>query len=140
MKPSLWLLTLLVTLTAQADGRITLQEGWVREAPPSAKVMAGYGRIQNAGSQPWTLCEARSPDFGAVEFHSMVEVNGQMRMRAEDTLEIPAQGELKLAPGGLHFMLFRPVRPLKAGDTVTLQLGCSGEVLATAQMPVKSAF
>lgn len=140
MKHALVLLTLFVAVTAQAAGPITVSEGWVREAPPNAKVMAGYARIQNAGAKSQVICEARSPDFGAVEFHSMTEVNGQMRMRAEDTLEIPAQGEVTLAPGGLHFMLFRPVRPLKAGDTVTLELGCADEIAATVSMPVKAAF
>jgi copper(I)-binding protein len=56
---------------------------------------------------------------------------GMMRMKAlPQGVEIPAGGVVKLAPGGLHLMLFGPKAAVKPGDRipVTLTFAKAGKV------------
>ena len=85
-------------------------------------MMAGYAGLENAGDGTVALVGADSTAFGAVELHTMVEVDGVMRMRAVPTLPVEAGGRVDLAPGGLHLMLMRPVAPLSEGDRVAITL------------------
>jgi copper(I)-binding protein len=45
-----------------------------------------------------------------------------MIMSPVDSIEVPAGGTAKLAPGGLHIMLFDLAAPLVEGDTLELTL------------------
>jgi hypothetical protein len=51
-------------------------------------------------------------------------------------LTIPAAGSVLLEPGGLHLMLFDPVRPLLQGDSVTLVLHRSDGICIALSVPV----
>jgi copper(I)-binding protein len=51
-------------------------------------------------------------------------------------LEIPANGSIKLEPGGLHLMLFNPQHALSAGDSVTLTIHLSNDICMTVTAPV----
>lgn len=105
------------------DG-LKASDAWIREAPPGASVMAGYLTLANAGAEPRQVKALRSAAFGDIELHHMYTENGQMKMRMLDTLAVPAHGETKLAPGGVHLMLFHPQHALKAGDHVVIDLSC----------------
>jgi periplasmic copper chaperone A len=106
-----------------AAAEIFGREGWIREAPPVAPVRAGYAVLVNDGDREVVITSARSGHFGAVEIHTMTEgADGVMRMRRLPELRIPAGGELRLQPGGLHFMLFRPREALASGDEAALYL------------------
>ena len=98
-------------------------EGWLRAAPPTAPVRAGYLILRNRGDQDVSIVAADSPAFGAVEIHEMVHGDDDtMRMRPVAELVVPAGSQLELEPGGLHLMLFRAQQPLAEGDTVTVTL------------------
>lgn len=101
---------------------IALEGGWVRTAPPTAKVMAGFGTLRNPGRVESTLVKLSSPQFARVELHEMSMDGGVMKMRALDTLKLEAGGSASLVPGGMHLMLFEPVAPLPAGSEVALEL------------------
>ena len=103
---------------------LELTDGWIREAPPGATVMAAYARLSNAGKAPLQFEQASSPGFGAVELHRTVIENGLARMLHGQSLRLAPGESTLLEPGGWHLMLFRPVRPLKAGDTISITLGC----------------
>lgn len=111
---------------------------WIREAPPGAEVMAGYVTLRNPGAKLQTVCHLDSPDFGAIEMHQTIVENGLSKMLALDELEVPARGEARLVPGGLHLMLFRPQRTLKSGDKVQLNFHCGGKQPLSAVFPVQS--
>jgi len=118
------LLTVLLLLIGPslvtADAALTVSEPWIREAPPTASVMAGYMTLVNGSDTPVTVISISSPDFKGAEIHRTVVNEGVARMLPVSQLEIPANSPLKLEPGGLHLMLFEPQRPLPAGATVTL--------------------
>ncbi|MCK9489622.1 MAG: copper chaperone PCu(A)C [Xanthomonadales bacterium] len=108
-----------------AGDRIGLvaEDAWLRAAPPTAPVRAGYLILRNRGEQDVSVVGADSPFFGAVEIHEMVHADDDtMRMRPVSELVVPAGGQVDLEPGGLHLMLFRAQQPLAEGDTVTVSL------------------
>lgn len=105
-----------------ADAGIMIQDPWVREAPPNAKMLAGYFSIMNHSQHERVLVGASSPQFKKVELHR-TEMDGDMaKMVAQDRVQVPIGQTVKFEPGALHLMLMNPVKPLKAGDTVELTI------------------
>lgn len=47
---------------------------------------------------------------------------GMMKMQKVESVAIPAGKTTKLEPGGYHVMLMKLVKPLKAGETITVTL------------------
>lgn len=132
------LLPLLLALPAlpAAACELKLEDAWVRPAPPTAKVVAGFGRISNPGTVDAELASLSSPAFGRVELHEMKTVDGVMQMRRIENLKLAPGESLDLAPGGNHFMLFDPVAPLAEGAKVelTMTLACDTEI--KTELPV----
>jgi len=134
------ILAILLLLTGPAlvtaDVMLAVSEPWIREAPPAARVMAGYLTLINAGDTPVTVTSISSPDFEGVEIHRTVVEAGIARMLPVRTLDIPANSQVKLEPGGLHLMLFDPQHPLPEGETVTLVVHHSNGSDVTVAAPV----
>lgn len=124
---------------AQDCPTLTLSEGWIRQAPPSAPVLAAYGRLHHQAERPVVITAAAAAEFGRVELHSMSMDDGVMRMRKLDSLEVPVGGELVLEPGGLHLMLFEPARALTAGEQITLTLAVCGNQSQDVQFEVRAS-
>jgi hypothetical protein len=121
MKPCLLTLaSLLLSFPLFADADLDIQEPWIREAPPTASVLAAYMVINNHGDSPAEITAITSPDFDHTELHQTRVEDGMARMVPVKRLEIPAAGTVSLEPGGMHLMLFTPKRPLREGDSVTL--------------------
>jgi copper(I)-binding protein len=83
---------------------------------------AVYCIIRNDGSEPDRLLGGESPVASAVEIHRSEEVDGVMRMRKLEDLELPAEASVELAPGGLHLMLVGLRRALEPGQEFELTL------------------
>lgn len=113
---------MLFSCTASNEGPITIENTWIREAPPGASAMAGYMKINNISSSDLILQAAKSPDYNAIEFHRSVEKDGMWRMIRHPELAIEAKSSLELKPGDYHLMLFSPKRQLKDGDQVDINL------------------
>ena len=113
----LWSLAVLPA-GVQADERtpVEFRDAWIRTAPTSSPVLAGYVAVVNTSRREITIVRMESAAFGAVELHEMRMVDGVMRMRPLAQLRIAPESTAELAPGGTHLMLFRPVRELHAGD------------------------
>ncbi len=113
----LWCLGILPA-GVQADEKtpVEFRDAWIRAAPPSSPVLAGYVAVVNRSRREMTIARTESPEFGAVELHEMKMVDGVMRMRPLPQQPIAPGSTLELAPGGTHLMLFRPVRELHPGD------------------------
>lgn len=126
------LVSLVLALSAAVvdAASLTARDGWIRPAPPVAKVRAGYVVIENASEAEVVLTKAESPDFGAIEIHTMYDDAGTMRMRRVPELRVPAKGKVELRPGGLHLMMFRPQRTLAEGDAVEVMLSGEGARVA----------
>lgn len=119
-----FLFACLLSLTAVAAHAdiLTIEDPWIREAPPNARVLAAYLTIHNNSDKPVHITAATSPAFGSSMMHATVEDNGVSRMVHLDELEIPPGGSVSFEPGGKHIMLFDPEKRFKAGDKVPLVL------------------
>ena len=133
------LLSLFVIATAEAGDGLEMRDGWVREAPPGAMALAAYMTLSNTGETDRKLVSASGPAFGAVELHRSVVEDGMARMLPQDSMPIPAGGELVLKPGDYHLMLMRPKSALKAGDQVELSLGFDDGSTMPVTLPVRKA-
>ncbi|CAN5278674.1 hypothetical protein BH11PSE14_BH11PSE14_11700 [soil metagenome] len=99
-----------------------VDKAWIRAAPPGSEVLAGYARVRNDCAKAAAVASARSTDFGGAMLHATQQSGGMSMMREADSLEVPARGELRFAPGGNHIMLMQPRRALKAGDHARIEL------------------
>jgi len=113
---------LIISCTQEQEGAITIQDAWIREAPPNASAMAGYLTINNNTNQNRILTFAKSKHFNAIEIHRTTFEDGIAKMRRHDELSIPAGASLEFKPGDFHLMLFGPKAVLKSGDEVTVTL------------------
>ncbi len=105
------------------SAEVVVGDAWIREAPPNAPVRAGYLEMVNVGTETVRVVSVASERFGAIEIHEMVDRgDGTMRMRPVAAIEVAGGGRVRLAPGGLHLMLFRPQQALAAGDRVDATL------------------
>lgn len=127
---------LAATSLAGADSGLQVSEPWVREAPPTSRVLAAYLTLVNTGDNTMTVTAISSPDFKNAEIHRTVIEAGVARMLPVKQLEVPAGGQLMLEPGGHHLMLFDPLRTLTAGETVTLIIHMNNGKQLSATAPV----
>jgi len=124
-----------------AHAEVKLSDAWVRASNPGQSVGAAYVTLSSA--QDVTLVYAETERAGTVEMHSMTMQSGVMKMRSMEELPVPAGKPVKLAPGGLHLMLFELPTPFKAGEQVKFRL-CfkdkQGKITDQfVTMPVKAA-
>jgi periplasmic copper chaperone A len=127
---------LAATSPASADTELQVSEPWIREAPPTSRVLAGYLTLVNTSDNIITVTAISSPDFENAEIHRTVIEDGVARMLPVKQLEVPANGQLALEPGGHHLMLFDPRRPLTEGETVTLVIQRNNGEQITTSAPV----
>jgi copper(I)-binding protein len=123
-----------------AESALSVHTGWIREAPPTASVLAGYMVIENDGAEPRKLVSAKSSAFESIELHRSVVRNGIASMVPQASVTIPpAGGQVAFRPGSYHLMMMNPTRFLRAGDKVTVILSFkNGEHLET-MLPVRRA-
>lgn len=113
---------LLVSCSQEQSNAITIQDAWIREAPPNATAMAGYLTINNITPRDRILTFAKSKYFNSIEFHRTVIKDGVAKMRHHDELLIPAGESLEFKPGDFHLMLIGPKTAFKSNDEVTITL------------------
>ena len=131
------LLACLCTLQAAlADSPIAVESAWIREAPPTASVLAAYMAINNTSDIDQRVTGMESPDFRSAEIHRTVVEDGVAKMLPVSGLDVAAGDSVSLEPGGLHVMLFDPQRPLREGDTATLVVLSASGTAITVQAPV----
>jgi len=129
-------LTLLLATTASAE-ELRIEDPWVRAAPPTSKVMAGFMTIVNESSEAVEVTGASSPSFGMVEMHRTEIRDGIARMLEQKKLTVEAAGRLTLAPGGYHLMLMMPNQVPQVGEQVELTLELADGQTKTIMAPVE---
>ena len=121
---------------AVAASTLQVKTPWIREAPPTATVLAAYMVLNNAADAQCLITHIESPDFRDARIHRTVVEDGVAKMLPVEQLQVPAHGSITLEPGGLHLMLFDPLRSLQEGDTVTLVIHEGNGNSVTVQAPV----
>jgi copper(I)-binding protein len=113
----------LISALALAEGDMTVDNAWIREAPPGAMALGGYMTLHNHGSAERMLVTASSPAFESVMLHQTVMEGTMAKMVHQHMIAIPANGSLTFEPNGFHLMMMKPKQALKAGDMVSVTLG-----------------
>lgn len=114
------LLALGLGLTSMAQAQVTVKDAWVRATVAQQTATGAFMQIHSAKDA--RLLELRSPVAALVELHKMEMTDNVMKMRAIDTLDLPAGKTLELKPGGYHVMLMELKAQVKEGDIIPLTL------------------
>ncbi|WP_395794524.1 copper chaperone PCu(A)C [Aquimonas sp.] len=125
------------SVTAAEATELHLSDAWARPMPPGARVGGGYIAIHNAGERTRRLLGASSPRASSIEIHTMVEVDGVMRMRRlTDGIEIAAGAQIALKPGAEHLMFFNPDPAFSEGERIAVILNFDGDESIELQFEV----
>jgi hypothetical protein len=111
---------LVIPAKAQETAAPRVSGAWLRLPAVAGRPAAGF--FEAAAAPGDALVGVSSPLAGRIEMHSMTNVDGVMRMRAEPRFAVPESGTLAFAPGGSHLMLFDLAGSVKPGDRVPLEL------------------
>jgi periplasmic copper chaperone A len=136
IKVALFLGLLALAFSAQA---LEVRDAWIPEAPPAARVLAGYMVIQNPSAEPQTLVRVLSLQFGNIMIHNTVQEGEIARMVHMDSVEIPPGQTLTFEPGGLHLMLMHPEKPLREGDIADITLRFASGMQVPVEFRVRKA-
>jgi copper(I)-binding protein len=107
---------------AGAADNVTVQDPYVRLAPPNAPATGAFMVIKNNGDKDVKVLKADNPASKVTELHTHLNEGGVMKMRPVPAIEVKAKGEAVLKPGGLHVMLIDLKAPMKEGDVVPITL------------------
>ncbi len=120
------LLTAFIMVSTPALAGMTVSDLRARPSLGAARNSIVWMTIRNDSGASDRLLRAESTVADRVELHTHVmEKRGDrviMRMRPVPDIPVPARGEARLAPGGLHVMLIGVRRPLRPGDDFVLRL------------------
>jgi copper(I)-binding protein len=108
-------------LAAAADN-VSVQDPYVRLAPPNAPATGAFMVIKNNGDKDVKVVKADNPASKVTELHTHINDGGVMKMRPVPSIEVKAKGEAVLKPGGLHVMMIDLKAPMKEGDIVPITL------------------
>lgn len=107
---------------AGAADQVSVQDPYVRLAPPNAPATGAFMVIKNNGDKDVKVLKADNPATNKTELHTHLNDGGVMKMRPVESIEIKARGETVLKPGGLHVMMIDLKAPMKEGDMVPITL------------------
>lgn len=129
---------------AGAADNITVQDPYVRLAPPNAPATGAFMVIKNTGDKDVKVLKADNPASRVTELHTHLNENGVMKMRPVAAIEVKAKGQAVLQPGGLHVMMIDLKAPMKEGDVVPITLsfddGSSKQVDAKVVRPMAAGM
>lgn len=112
---------LMFSTAALADA-INADDPFVREVPPGSPATAAFMTLHNTSDSAVRLIDAGNDLTAHTEMHNHVDVDGVMQMRQIEHIDVPANGNVTLAPGGLHLMLIGLESVVSEGDEVALTL------------------
>lgn len=107
---------------AGAADNVSVQDPYVRLAPPNAPATGAFMVIKNNGDKDIKVLKADNPASKVTELHTHLNEGGVMKMRPVPAIDIKAKGEAVLKPGGLHVMMIDLKAPMKEGDIVPITL------------------
>lgn len=135
--PALLLLATTRLFAASSAETVEVSGAYARAVPPGQPNSAAFMTLSNASARPIALVNARSGVAKVVELHTHLMEEGMMRMRQVEKIDIPANGEARLQPGGDHVMFIGLVEDLEPGAEVAFTLvfddGSEKQVVAPVQ-------
>jgi len=137
MKRSLTLAALALCAVVSAQAQVRVDDPWVRTTVPEQKSTGAFMAI--TALKGGKLVAASSPVATSVEVHEMKMEGDVMRMRAVESIALPAGKRVELKSGGYHMMLLGLKQPVKAGDTVPITLVVENEAGKRENVDVRAA-
>lgn len=135
--PLLLLIALPFASQAQ-ESNLRVEDPWVREAPPTARVLGMFMQLHNAGGEELVIQGASSPACERVEIHRTLIEEGVARMILQPELRLAPGETLSLEPGSYHLMLIGPRQTLRAGDEVELLIQYDDNQVEQIVTPVRN--
>jgi len=126
------------SISVSEDANILIVNGYVRATIPGTSISSAYMEIENKSAETITLISINSKASPRIEIHQHTMLDGMMRMRKRDTINIKPKERVKLQPSGLHLMLFNVENPLKAQESIELIFNFSNKNSIAMQLPVYS--
>lgn len=102
------------------DAGVEISNAWAKATVQGQPVAGAF--VELKAKKTVQLVAVESPVAKRGEMHEMSHEGGVMRMRAMKSVKLPAGKKVTFSPGGMHFMLFDPAKPLAAGSTIELTL------------------
>lgn len=103
-------------------GELVISQPWVRATAAAGGTGGGYLVVRNRGSLPDRLVRVESPAAASIELHGTRMEGSVMQMHPVEGVAVPAGGEARLAPGGLHIMFLNTTRRFVQGEHVAARL------------------
>ena len=85
---------------------IDVQDARVRQLLPGQTKTVAYADLTNNSPRPINLVSAHSDSARSIEIHQSTTHGDMVAMRRVESIVIPGEETVRLAPGGLHLMLF----------------------------------
>lgn len=113
----------------QEQNTLIISDVWARKSTSPNNNSAAYMKIQNPTDQQITIIGASATKVANnVELHeSFVDERGISRMTTLDSIVVPANSAIELAPNGIHIMLFDLKREFKETDTFEITIKIQGK-------------
>lgn len=124
---------------ALAAGKLEIHDAWIRSAPPSSMMLAGYATLHNTGDAPITISTVKAEGFADTSLHETVLVGDVSQMRSLEKFSIAPGQSVEFVPGGKHIMLMQPTKSLQPGDHVTITFGVVGGGDQSADFVIRDA-
>lgn len=124
--------------TLKHETLASLHKAYVRATIPGTSISSAYMDISNHSANAISLIKVTSDISPRIEIHQHTMVDGMMRMRKVNSIDIEPNGRVKLQPSGLHLMVFDLNNPLKPQQEIKLTLHFSNNDTLTASLPVYS--
>lgn len=119
------------------DEAVSIGDPWGRPSPSSADNAAFYMTL-TGGSSDDVLTSAASDRCTMTEIHETSMTDGTMSMAPVPSgIAVPANGIVKLEPGGYHVMCMGVTEPLSTGDSVDVELTFSSGDTKTVSAEIR---
>jgi copper(I)-binding protein len=147
-----WVRAAMMNMAGDQSGAMGNMQGNMGQATPVAGMEGGHGHGHEYGSQAVSaaymvlvnnsanadaIVKAESDVAKTVELHNVIMENNVMQMRQVEAIEVPANGQVELKPGGFHVMLIGLTRDLKEGDEVVIKLTTRSGKTIEVKAPVR---
>jgi periplasmic copper chaperone A len=117
---------------------VRVDGAYARAVPPGQPNSAAFMVLHNTANTAHSLVSAESSVANVVELHTHVMEGDMMLMRQIDKIDLPAGGDVRLQPGGLHVMLIGLHQGLAPKDQVPLTLIYDDGSRQSLQLPVRA--
>tara|TARA_R110000744_G_scaffold20336_3_gene53370 strand:- start:8792 stop:9217 length:426 start_codon:yes stop_codon:yes gene_type:complete len=107
---------------ASDNTEILVENSYARESIPGTSISSAYMTIKNLSAKNIRLIAASSVVSERIEIHQHTMVDGLMRMRQRDYVEVLAQNSTVFQPSGYHLMIFDLKHPIKAKENIIITL------------------